>query len=94
MIKHNELKKEVFKWSERIGVKPVQIHVRKMKRKWASCSSRGRLTFNASILKETKGFLSEVIVHELLHMKYPNHGRMFKVLLKSYLGKESFDVGF
>lgn len=25
------------------------------------------------------------IQHELLHMKYPNHGKMFKALLRSYL---------
>jgi hypothetical protein len=30
---------------------------------------------------------SKVIVHELLHIKYPNHGKMFKTLYKSYLNK-------
>jgi len=37
-------------------------------------------------LKHTKKFLDEVIVHELLHLKYPNHEKMFKVLMKTYLG--------
>lgn len=27
----------------------------------------------------------EVLVHELLHLKVPNHGRLFKALLKAYL---------
>lgn len=85
MISHEELKQEVSQWSTKIGVKPLQIHVRDMKRKWASCSSRGRLTFNKSIMGESKLFLKEVIVHELLHLKYPNHGKMFKALLRSYL---------
>lgn len=29
-----------------------------------------------------------VIVEELLHLKVPNHGKLFKALLKAYLGKE------
>ncbi len=85
MITHEELKKEVVHWSKKIGVRPVEVHIRKMQRKWASCSSRGRITINADILKQTKKFLDEVIVHELLHLKYPNHGKMFKALMRSYL---------
>ncbi len=86
MITPDEIKSEVNQWAEKIGVSPVEIHLRKMKRKWASCSSRGRLTFNKEITNESKDFLKEVIVHELLHLKYPNHGKLFKVLLRSYLG--------
>ncbi|NWF76770.1 MAG: M48 family metallopeptidase [Nitrospirae bacterium] len=85
MITPNELKQEVLQWSQRIGVKPVEIHIRKMKNKWASCSIRGRITLNSDILKLTKKRLDEVIVHELLHLKYPNHGKMFKALIRSYL---------
>jgi predicted metal-dependent hydrolase len=28
-----------------------------------------------------------VIVHELLHLKVPNHGKLFTALLRAYLGK-------
>jgi predicted metal-dependent hydrolase len=87
MITPDELKQEVQTWSKKINVKPLQVHIRQMTRKWASCSSKGRITFNSDILKESRKFLKEAIVHELLHMKYPNHGKMFKVLMKSYLGR-------
>ncbi len=85
MISPDELKQEVQVWAKKIGVKPLEVHIRQMTRKWASCSSRGRITFNSDILKEPRKFLDEAIVHELLHLKYPNHGKMFKALLKSYL---------
>jgi len=88
MINADEFKKEVRVWGEEIGVNPKEIHLRKMKRKWASCSSKGRLTFDSSILNETKERRSEIILHELLHFKYPNHGRMFKTLLNIHLGKD------
>ncbi|MCS6885399.1 MAG: M48 family metallopeptidase [Anaerolineales bacterium] len=80
-------KAEVHAWGQRLGVEPKQIHVRPMKRKWASCSTKGRLTFNAELLRQSADFRREVIVHELLHLKVPNHGKLFKLLLKAYLEK-------
>jgi len=85
MISPDELKQEVRRWADKIGVMPHEIHVRQMRRKWASCSSKGRITINLDILVESKGFIDEAIVHELLHLKYPNHGRMFKMMLRTYL---------
>ncbi len=78
---------EVRYWAERIGVEPREIRLRPMKRKWASCSSRGRLTFDTDLLRQPAEKRAEVIVHELLHLKVPNHGRLFRALLKSYLSK-------
>jgi len=76
---------EVTAWARRIGVTPREIHIRPMKRKWASCSSRGRLTFDTDLLRQSAAFRAEAIAHELLHLKVPNHGRVFDALLKSYL---------
>ena len=81
-------KAEVRAWAQRLGVTPREIHLRPMKRKWASCSSRGRLTFNTELLHQPAAFRREVIVHELLHLKVPNHGPLFKALLKAYLASE------
>jgi len=86
-----EVSREVFRaevsaWAKRIGVAPKEIHVRPMKRKWASCSSAGRLSFDTDLLRQPAMFRREAIVHELLHLKVPNHGRVFKALLKAYLG--------
>lgn len=85
----DEFKKEIFNWSQEIGVFPKEIQLRKMKRKWASCSTRGRLTFSPELLKEEERLIHEVIVHELLHLKYPNHGEMFQALLKTHLNKKN-----
>jgi len=78
---------EVSAWADRIGVEPKEIHLRRMKTKWASCSSNGRLTFNTDLLQEPAPFRAEVIVHELLHLKVPNHGRLFRALLKAHMAE-------
>ena len=85
-MKPDSFKQDVKKWADKIGVEPKEIHIREMTRKWASCSSRGRLTFSTALLDEPKKKRDSVIVHELLHLRYPNHGKMFQVMLKSYLG--------
>lgn len=82
-------KSEVRVWADRIGAKPTEVRLRKMKKKWASCSSSGRLTFNTDLLSEPASFRTEVVVHELLHLKVPNHGKVFKALLKAYLSEKS-----
>jgi len=87
MIATEQFKQDVRNWAKEIGVDPKDIHIRKMKRKLASCSSRGRLTFDPSLLQEDEKGRSEAIIHELLHLKYPNHGKMFNALLKTYLRK-------
>jgi hypothetical protein len=85
MIAPEELKKDVLMLAKEVGVSPREIHIRTMKRKWASCSSRGRLTFDKSLLNEPEEVRFKVILHELLHLKYPNHGKMFNSLLDTYL---------
>lgn len=51
------------------------------------CSSKGRLTFDTGLLRQPAAFRAEVIIHELLHLKVPNHGKLFKALLKTWLSQ-------
>lgn len=88
VISKDIFKAEVRAWAERIGVEPKEIHVRPMTRKWGSCSTLGRVTFNSELLSESAALRKRAIVEELLHLKVPNHGRLFKALLKAYLGGE------
>lgn len=91
MIMVDDLKKEIWEWAREVGVVPKEIHVRKMKRKWGSCSSKGRLTFSSELLRKPVEVRTKAIVHELLHLKYPNHGRMFTALLVAYLNKKGIE---
>ena len=70
-----------------INVRPNEIQIRKMKRKWGSCSSKGRLTFNLSLLDKNNDFIREVIIHELLHLRYEKHDKLFNNILKIYMEK-------
>jgi predicted metal-dependent hydrolase len=89
LVTKDIFKAEISYWTKRIGVEPVQVHVRPMTRKWGSCSTTGRVTFNEELLNEPADFRRQVIVHELLHLKVPNHGKLFRALLRAHLGQVS-----
>jgi hypothetical protein len=80
-----EFKDSARAWAKEIRVKPARIQVQRMTKKWASCSPGGVLTFSTDLLGEDRGFGEAVIVHELIHLKVPNHGPVFRSLLKAYL---------
>jgi len=80
-----QFKAEIAHWAADMKVKPVQIRVQRMTKKWASCSSKGRVCFSADLLMEPRTFQEYVIVHELLHLQVPNHGKLFKSLMNAYL---------
>ena len=85
MASREEFTERVEKWSTKIGVDYKEIHFRHMKKKWASCSTRGRLTFDPDLLEKDLEFQDKSIVNEILHFRYPNHGKMFKQMLSAYL---------
>ena len=80
-----ELRWAVRGWATRIGVKVAQVHLRPMTTKWASMSTVGRLTLNTDLLDLPKDLGEYVIVHDLVHLLAPNHGKVFKSFLSAYL---------
>ncbi len=80
-----DFKAQVAHWAGRIRAKPRQIRIQQMRRKWASCSTNGTVSFSADVLSQPASFREYVIVHELLHLKVPNHGKLFKSLLRAYI---------
>lgn len=83
---HEETLRElVARWALKIGVKPKRVQVQRMTAKWASCSTSGRICFNSDLLHKPPAFREFVVVHELLHLLVPNHGKLFKSLLRAYL---------
>jgi predicted metal-dependent hydrolase len=78
-------KTTVAGWAARIGVRPKRVQLQRMTTKWASCSSAGRLCFSWDLLRQAPAFREVVVVHELLHLLVPNHGKLFKSLLTAYV---------
>jgi len=79
-------KQHVREWAEKLNVEIRSLTIRPMTTKWASCTTAGRLTFNSQLLGMDKKIADYVIVHELLHFSVPNHGKLWKSLMRAHLG--------
>jgi hypothetical protein len=54
-----------------------RVSVKSQKSRWGSCSLAGNLNFNWRLLLAPLPVLDYVVVHELCHLKEPNHGPGF-----------------
>lgn len=87
-------KELVYSWAEKLDVNVVRLVVRPMRNKWASCSTNGHLNFNVELLNLRPELWDYVIVHELLHFSVPNHGKLWKSLMRAHLGDyEVLEIG-
>ncbi len=65
--------------------KPMLL-IRKMKTLWGSCTPlKGKITLNEYLLKADIRCIQYVILHELTHLKYPNHNKNFYDFLTIYM---------
>ncbi len=58
-----------------------KVTVRKMTRRWGSCTRRGTITLNLDLIKVPLTFIDYVIVHELCYLKIHNHSPAFYQML-------------
>ena len=72
-------------WAQRLGVRPRRVRIQPMTRKWGSCSTSGIVTLAADLADQDTDFQDFVIAHELLHLRVPNHGKLFKALMTAHL---------
>ena len=85
LVPSQALRRRAQEWAVRMRVKPRVIRVQEMRRKWGSCSSSGTVTLALDLVDENLGFQDFVIVHELLHLRVPKHGRLFHSLMSAYV---------
>lgn len=50
---------------------------------WGSCSSKGNINLNLNLMRLPSELRDYVILHELCHLTYMNHGPEFHALLES-----------
>ena len=79
------LRQRVEFWAERLHVPTPRVRVRVMTRKWGSCSTAGTITLATDLGDQDVRFQDFVIAHELLHLRVPNHGRLFKALMTAHV---------
>lgn len=68
-----------------LNVRYPSIAIRVMTSRWGSCSASGKMTLNIKLIQVPEEYIDYVILHELCHLKEPNHTRRFFELLDRVL---------
>lgn len=68
------------------GLSPSSVTIRKMTSKWGSCTPRTRrIRMSFYLVGLPRECIDYVTLHELLHIRYPDHGAGFHAALDKYM---------
>ncbi|MCB2177852.1 MAG: M48 family metallopeptidase [Actinomycetales bacterium] len=76
-----QLRRRAMGWAVKLKVNPEQVQIQRLPGKWGSCAPDGVVTLADDLAREPADFQDYVIVHELLHLKYRDHGKQFKAMM-------------
>ncbi len=72
--------------SQTHGLKYRKVSIKNQKTKWGSCSSKNNINLNINLARLPEHLRDYVILHELVHTRFKNHGREFWAELNRLLG--------
>lgn len=72
-------------WSTKIGVTVNRLSLRDQKTRWGSCSSKANINYNWRIVMAPPPIVDYLIVHELCHLRFPNHSAAYWDFVASFL---------
>lgn len=68
-----------------MGLHPAGLTITGARTRFGSCSSAGRISFSWRLMQYPDAAVDYVVVHELAHLRYLNHGRDFYALIEKTL---------
>lgn len=63
---------------QKYGIQSPRVEVKTMKSRWGSCThTKNKISLNTELIKAPSHCIEYVIMHEMCHLKYPNHTKQF-----------------
>ena len=82
----DEKKKIMEKWLKILDEHVEKVAIKPMKTRWGSCNYvKKYINLNTELIKRTPFEIEYVVLHELTHLKYPNHGKGFYNYVERYM---------
>ena len=83
--RHAALRRRARKWAQRLNVRPRVVRISPMTRKWGLLLHSWDRHVGDRSGDQNPGFQDFVIAHEMLHLRVPNHGKLFKALMTAHV---------
>lgn len=81
-LAHVETK--TWEMASKMGVRPSEVIFKHLKSRWGSCDESGVITLNLALLDAPERIIDYVIIHELCHLKIPDHSPQFWNMVYKY----------
>lgn len=79
------IKPMVEEKAKEMGKSPSSIRIGVFKSKWGSCHRiKKELTFNVELIRFPLECIEQVVIHEMVHLFVPNHGKDFYQMMEIY----------
>ena len=72
-------------YSRLMGVTPTGVKITGAQKRFGSCSSRNSLCFSWRLMQYPQQAIDYVVVHELAHIRHPNHSPAFYAFVKQIM---------
>ena len=71
-------------WAEKIGVEYNRVVLKDQRTLWASCSAQKNINYSYRIIKMPPVVQDYLVIHELCHLKFMNHGEEYWQLVGQF----------
>ena len=74
------------KYLDILGERIEHLSIKKMKTRWGSCNHRKKyINLNTELMKKPVPCIEYVVLHEIAHLRHPNHSRDFYHYIERYM---------
>jgi predicted metal-dependent hydrolase len=81
----SKLEERLKLYSPKMECFPSKLVIKEQQMRWGSCTKNGTVNINWLILMAPMRIVDYVLVHELAHLKHPDHSTAFWLTLQSVL---------
>ncbi|HEY8548774.1 MAG TPA: SprT family zinc-dependent metalloprotease [Vicinamibacterales bacterium] len=76
-LARRELPARLHALANAFGLEVAAVSIRNQRSRWGSCATSGRISLNWRLVQTPDDVRDYVLVHELMHLRQPNHSRRF-----------------
>jgi predicted metal-dependent hydrolase len=80
-----KIQERVALYEKKMGVTPNKVEIKEQKFRWGTCTPAGNIYLNWRIVMAPLKIIDYLLVHEMAHLKYPNHSKDFWKVVHSIL---------